>query len=51
MTMRKLVFLAVTCLSLSACGSWLGGNSAPPLPGKRISVLTRERQIEPDPAL
>jgi outer membrane protein assembly factor BamB len=49
--MRILVFLAVTCLSLSACSSWLGGNSAPPLPGKRISVLTRDRQIEPDPAL
>ncbi|MBC7907587.1 MAG: PQQ-binding-like beta-propeller repeat protein [Rhodospirillaceae bacterium] len=33
-------------MGVAACSSWLGGNSNPPLPGKRISVLTRENTLE-----
>ncbi|MGE5506465.1 MAG: PQQ-binding-like beta-propeller repeat protein [Actinomycetota bacterium] len=46
---RRLALVMVATLALSACGdSWLGGRKAPPLPGKRISVLSRERQVEPE---
>jgi len=46
--------LAVTTLGLvvSACGTWLGGNTeTPPLPGKRISVLRHETALQPDPGM
>jgi len=34
---------------LSGCDTgWLGERAAPPLPGKRISVLSREKLIEPE---
>jgi len=36
---------------LAACDSWFGEAAAPPLPGDRISVLSLERRLEPDPAL
>jgi outer membrane protein assembly factor BamB len=49
MMVRRLALVALTTLSLVACGdTWLGGKKAPPLPGKRISVLSRERQVEPE---
>lgn len=37
-------------LALSACSgeSWLGENKAPPLPGKRISVLSQDKDLQPD---
>lgn len=48
---RVLVRAAVAgalALALTGCGSdWLGENDAPPLPGKRISVLEHERRLEP----
>lgn len=46
--MRRLAVVVVASLGLAACSSWLGGNSAPPLPGKRISVLSREKALEPE---
>ncbi|MBM3554102.1 MAG: pyrrolo-quinoline quinone [Alphaproteobacteria bacterium] len=39
--------LALAALAVAACE----GASAPPLPGKRISVLTLERTLEPDPSI
>ena len=46
--MRRLAVVLVASMGLAACSSWLGGNSAPPLPGKRISVLSNERALEPE---
>ncbi len=38
---------------LGACGSdWIGrGDTEPPLPGERVSVLVLERELVPDPTL
>ena len=39
---------------LSGCGllpDWLGDQEAPPLPGQRISVLSLQETLEPDPAI
>ncbi|CAA7615505.1 PQQ-binding-like beta-propeller repeat protein [Magnetospirillum sp. SS-4] len=48
---RRIAGLLIAVMSLTACGeSWLGDRSSPPLPGKRISILSRERLVEPDPA-
>jgi outer membrane protein assembly factor BamB len=48
---RRIAGILIAVMSLAACGdSWLGENKAPPLPGKRISILSRERSVEPDPA-
>ncbi|NFV80233.1 PQQ-binding-like beta-propeller repeat protein [Magnetospirillum aberrantis] len=46
--MRRLALGMVAVLGLSACSSWMGDNAAPPLPGKRISVLSREKALEPE---
>ena len=46
--MRRLALVVVASLGLAACSSWLGENAAPPLPGKRISVLSREKTLEPE---
>lgn len=43
-----LTLLAVMGLGLAGCASWWGEPEAPPLPGKRISVLTREQMLEPE---
>lgn len=49
--------LLTTCalgLALAGCdtiGGWFGGSDAPPLPGQRVSVLLRERKVEPDPRI
>jgi len=45
-----LVLLAVPVL-LGGCDTWLGKSGPPPLPGKRISVLSFDRSLEPDPRL
>ena len=43
----------VPLLALGACDTspWLGGREAPPLPGERISILSLQRQLEPDPRI
>jgi len=52
----RLAILAAA-FALGACNSplfdWLGGGASqePPLPGTRISVLTLQNQIEPDPRI
>ncbi|MPY72215.1 MAG: PQQ-binding-like beta-propeller repeat protein [Alphaproteobacteria bacterium] len=46
---RLLAFLPL--LALAACSGWFGGDSEKPLPGERISVMTFERALEPDPGL
>ena len=39
----------MTALSLSGCSNWFGDPEDPPLPGERISVLTLDRSVKPDP--
>src|SRR5438445_4737557 len=46
---RPASFLVLVLLALAGC-SWFGEKKQP-LPGQRISVLSLDRQIEPDPAL
>jgi outer membrane protein assembly factor BamB len=47
--LRRVACVMVAAVALAACGdSWIGDNKAPPLPGKRISVLSREKQVEPE---
>lgn len=46
--MRRLVAVVVASVGLTACSSWMGENTAPPLPGKRISVLSRDKSLEPE---
>ncbi|MGE4278130.1 MAG: PQQ-binding-like beta-propeller repeat protein [Magnetospirillum sp.] len=41
----RLVLVVAAALGLSACSDWLGEKEAPPLPGKRISVLTGEQAL------
>ena len=43
---RRLLLVLVATLGLSACSSWLGEKEAPPLPGKRISVLSGEKALD-----
>jgi len=40
-------------LALGGCGTdeWFGNKAPPPLPGKRVSVLTFDRTLEADPRL
>jgi outer membrane protein assembly factor BamB len=47
----KIAGLAALLL-LSGCDTfsgWIGDQESPPLPGKRISILSLEQQLEPDP--
>ncbi len=46
--MRRLVLGLVAVATLAGCESWLGEAEAPPLPGKRVSVLSLERSLKPD---
>ena len=48
--MRLLSVAGVSALLvLTGCERWLGGSSEKPLPGRRISVLTLESTLTPDP--
>ncbi|MFD1623040.1 PQQ-like beta-propeller repeat protein [Azospirillum griseum] len=54
--LRRSALLSVSLLAvlLSGCDTvsdWFGKASEPPLPGQRVSVLTRERKVEPDTRL
>lgn len=42
--MRRLALIALVPAFLAACDSWIGETAAPPLPGKRISVLAHSQQ-------
>lgn len=50
---RTFMTMAVVTLGLGACElpEWLGEAEEPPLPGERISVLSLEQRLEPDPAI
>ncbi|MBL6959037.1 MAG: PQQ-like beta-propeller repeat protein [Rhodospirillales bacterium] len=45
------VFAISIAATLGACDTWFGTVDKDPLPGKRISVLTHQRQLIPDPEL
>lgn len=45
--LRRLATALLLCSPVIGCSSWLGDNAPPPLPGKRISVLTHSRSLEP----
>ncbi len=43
--------MAVFLAGCESVGGWLGSREAPPLPGDRVSVLSYERTLEPDPTM
>jgi outer membrane protein assembly factor BamB len=43
--------IGVSLLFLGGCSTWFGEAEAPPLPGKRISVLAYDAGLEPDPLI
>jgi outer membrane protein assembly factor BamB len=45
---RLLMMLVIALGVLTGCDTFLGTKEAKPLPGKRISILTQQRSIEPD---
>ena len=47
----RIILFAGLSLALAGCAGWWGERAPPPLPGKRISVMTLERSLEPDPRL
>ena len=50
-TLKALTLAVLLPWTLAACESWWGGDDAPPLPGKRISVMLHESNLNPDPAV
>ncbi len=50
-TSRTILLLAAVALLSSACDTWFGEPDGPPLPGKRLSVLTHSTELTPDPEL
>jgi outer membrane protein assembly factor BamB len=47
----RIAVLVGLSLILAGCSGWFGERASKPLPGKRISVMTLERSLEPDPRL
>ncbi|CAA7619796.1 PQQ-binding-like beta-propeller repeat protein [Magnetospirillum sp. UT-4] len=45
---RRLAWVLAASVALSGCSGWFGENEAPPLPGKRISVLSGDRALAPE---
>ncbi|MBK1836287.1 PQQ-binding-like beta-propeller repeat protein [Azospirillum sp. YIM B02556] len=55
-SIRRAALLSASLLSVFLAGcdtldSWFGKTADPPLPGKRVAVLQRERKVEPDAQL
>ncbi|WP_082108778.1 PQQ-like beta-propeller repeat protein [Azospirillum thiophilum] len=55
-TLRRTALLSASLLAvlLGGCDtvdSWFGKTAEPPLPGKRLAILQRERKVEPDAQL
>jgi outer membrane protein assembly factor BamB len=46
--MGRLAWVVVASVALTACTDWIGEKEAAPLPGKRISVLSRDNALEVD---
>lgn len=42
---HRLGWVVAAAVALTGCSSWLGEKEAPPLPGKRISVLSRDKAL------
>ena len=47
--MPRTAYIIFAFFLLGACETWFGEQEAPPLPGKRISVLLHEKTLTPDP--
>ena len=45
----KFVIFLMGIVALTGCDKFLGVDEAPPLPGKRLSILVYEQTLEPDP--
>lgn len=55
-SIRRAALLSASLLTVLLAGcdtidSWMGKTPDPPLPGKRVAVLQRERKVEPDTQL
>ena len=48
--MNRIILVAILFVSFPSC-SWLEKDKKSPIPGKRVSVLSSNRSIEPDPKL
>lgn len=48
--LRRFALVLMSCAALTACDKWLGESGPPPLPGKRIAILSQEKALQPDPA-
>ncbi|MBL4747982.1 MAG: PQQ-binding-like beta-propeller repeat protein, partial [Magnetovibrio sp.] len=48
-TFFRILALTSVLFGASACGSWIGNNQSPPLPGERISVLRHATALQADP--
>ncbi len=52
--LRRLILVSGLCLTVAACGlpDFLGeGDDGPPLPGRRIAILTLDRGLDADPSI
>ena len=49
--MPRLLLVILSSMLVAGCGSWFGSKEEKGLPGKRISVLSLETSLEPDPKL
>lgn len=49
--LKSLVWVLGTTVVLAGCSGWFGESGDPPLPGERLSVLSLENAVEPDPSL
>jgi len=49
--MSRVLLAILASVLVSGCSGWFGSKEANPLPGKRISVLSLETSLEPDPKL
>jgi outer membrane protein assembly factor BamB len=45
---RIAAVLIAAAWTVSGCSDWIGERADPPLPGKRISILSRDKMIEPE---
>jgi outer membrane protein assembly factor BamB len=50
LSVRLTLLAAVAGIALAGCDTWMG-DSKTPLPGQRLSVLSLDRKLEPDPTL
>ncbi|HSV28039.1 MAG TPA: PQQ-binding-like beta-propeller repeat protein, partial [Candidatus Omnitrophota bacterium] len=45
---RRFAWVVLASLAVTGCSSWFGDKEPPPLPGKRVSVLNRDKTLEPE---